>query len=98
MKYQLVLQWAESLIDYDSMILLEDSLIDGLPADCEVDGHDIGAGQVNIFVRTDNPTKTWKDIKNVVGEVWTDARVAYRDMESSSYTTLWPTNSSFTIL
>jgi len=47
MRYQLVLQWpASSIDDYDSMISIEDSLIEGLPNDSEVDGHDIGSGQV----------------------------------------------------
>jgi hypothetical protein len=64
MKYQLVLQWpASSVDDYDSMIAIEESLIEELRGDSEVDGHDAGSGQVNIFIRTGGPAKTFEDIK-----------------------------------
>ena len=93
MKFELVLQWpASSVDDYDSMITIEDSLIEGLPDDCEVDGHDAGSGQANIFIRTDNPTKTFQDIRNLLGgeDAFDDLRVAYRDRERSEYAVLWP--------
>jgi hypothetical protein len=93
MKYQLVLQWpASSVDDYDSLISIEDSLIEELPGDSEVDGHDAGSDQVNIFIRTDRPTKTFDDVKNILKEsdAWKDIRIAYRDLERSQYTVLWP--------
>ena len=95
MKYQLVLQWpASSVDDYDLMIAIEDSLIEEIPNDSEVDGHDAGSGQVNIFIRTDGPTKTFEDVKNILStsDAWTDIRIAYRDLERSEYTVLWPKN------
>ena len=95
MKYQLVLQWpTSSLSDYDEMIGVEDSLIEGLPGDCEVDGHDEGSGQMNIFLRTDSPAKTFADVKAILesGEMWPDIRIAYRNIESSGYAILWPEN------
>jgi hypothetical protein len=93
MKFELALQWpASSIDDYDSMIAIEDSLIDGLPAGCEVDGHDAGSGQMNIFIRTDDPMKTFEDVRNVLGDddAFADVRVAYRDRERSEYAVLWP--------
>ena len=95
MKYQLVLQWpASSVDDYDSMIATEDSLIEELSSGSEVDGHDPGSGQVNIFIRTDEPTKTFDDVKNILkaSDAWTDIRIAYRNLEGSKYTVLWPKN------
>lgn len=95
MKYQLALQWsASSVDDYDSMIAVEDSLIERLPGDCEVDGHDVGSGQVNIFIRTDRPKKTFDDVRNILkgSNAWTGIRIAYRDLEQSEYTMLWPKN------
>jgi hypothetical protein len=95
MKYQLVVQWpASSVDDYDSMIEIEDSLIEELPGDAEVDGHDAGSGQVNIFIWTDRPTKTLEDVKNIlkVSDFWTGIRIAYRELERSEYTVLWPKN------
>jgi hypothetical protein len=93
MKYQLVLQWpASSVDDYDSMITIEDSLIEGLPNDSKVDGHDAGSGQVNIFIRTNEPTKTFDDVMSILESsvAWIDIRIAYRDLERSEYTVLWP--------
>lgn len=50
MKYQLVLQWpASSIKDYDAMIEAENALIENLSAANDVDGHDVGSGEVNIF-------------------------------------------------
>jgi hypothetical protein len=94
MKYQLVLQWPASSVDYDSMISIEDSLIEGLPNDSKVDGHDAGSGQINIFIWTDKPTKTFEDVKSILSsrDAWPDILIAYRDVERSEYTALWPKN------
>jgi hypothetical protein len=93
MKYHLVLQWpASSVDDYDAMISIEDTLIEGLPSNSEVDGHDAGAGQIDIFIRTDEPTKTFEDVKRILegSDAWADIRIAYRDLERDEYTVLWP--------
>jgi hypothetical protein len=48
MKYQLVLQFrAESMMDFDELVVLEDLLIENLPPHSEVDGHDFGSGEFN---------------------------------------------------
>ena len=50
MRFQVVLQWpAHSLNDYDEMIAVEDYLIAKLSEQSEVDGHDFGKGETNIF-------------------------------------------------
>src|SRR5689334_16024223 len=93
MRYQLVLQWSGSSVDdYDSMISIENSLIEGLPNDSDVDGHDVGSGQINIFIRTDSPMKTFEDVRQIIknSDAWFDIRIAYRDVEASDYTVLWP--------
>jgi hypothetical protein len=93
MKYEIVLQWpASSIDDYDDMISVEDALIDGLTDDAEVDGHDGGAGQVNIFIRADNPPKIFENVKIILAacDAWAEVRVAYRDIEEAEYVILWP--------
>jgi hypothetical protein len=56
MRYQLVLQFAaDSLVDFDRLVALEDRLIEELGQLAMVDGHDFGLGQFNIFVLTDDP-------------------------------------------
>ena len=94
MKYQLVLQWMASTIeDYDAMIQIENTLIDGLGEDHEVDGHDAGSGEVNIFIHTNDP-KEAKEIKFILGDrdIWREVRIAYREIAKEKYIVLWPEN------
>src|SRR5947209_5984404 len=102
MKYQLVLQWpASSIKDYDALIEIEDALIEKLPEKNEVDGHDAGSGEMNIFIRTNDPKRTFEAAKSILGtrDFWVDARVAYRRLQGSQYTILWPPNlSRFTVI
>lgn len=92
-KYQFVVQWpASSIQDYDAMVKIEDALIENLSPKSEVDGHDAGSGEVNIFIRTNDPKKTFKEVETILGgsDVWADVRVAYREVSKSEYTILWP--------
>ena len=60
MTFQLVLQFnSDSLSDYDAMVTLEDELIQELGDAADVDGHDIGSGQTNIFIVTSDPESTF---------------------------------------
>jgi hypothetical protein len=93
MKYQLVLQWsASSIDDYDTMIAVEDALIEGLRDGSVVDGHDGGSGQVNIFILTNNPMETFGCLEGILKDhdAWPNVRIAYRDLERSEYIILWP--------
>ncbi len=74
------------------MIEVEDTLIGGLSAQSEVDGHDAGAGEVNIFIRTDDPNYAFDEVKAILGsrDFWIDARIAYREVGKNEYTILWP--------
>jgi hypothetical protein len=93
MKYQLVLQWpASSIKDYDTLIEIEDVLTEKLDDGSDVDGHDAGSGETNIFIHTDDPEATFKTVKAVIGtrDFWIDARVAYRELTGNDYTVLWP--------
>jgi hypothetical protein len=93
MKYQLVLQWpASSIKDFDAVIEVESVLIDGLTADSEVDGHDAGSGETNIFIRTNDPIQAFDEIKSILGsrDFWVDTRVAYREVGKDDYIVLWP--------
>lgn len=93
MKYVLVIQFPENLEhDLDWLIEIENKLIDTL-SDAEVDGHDIGSGEMNIFIFTNMPAKTFKVIKDILensNSVIENAKIAYRDINSSQYFCLWP--------
>lgn len=93
MKYVLVLQWpASSIKDYDTFVEIEGLLTEKLSENNDVDGHDAGVGEMNIFIHTDNPSGAFKEIQATLGsrDFWIDARVAYREAMKSNYTILWP--------
>ena len=74
------------------MIEIEDVLIANLADDDDVDGHDAGSGEVNIFIRTNAPKEAFDRIRAMLGsrDFWADARVAYREVAKNDYTILWP--------
>ena len=94
MKYQLVLQWpAESIGDYDRMVDIETQIIDSLAEqDADVDGHDAGPGEMNIFLHTDTPELVFDRIRPVLlkENAMQEVRVAYRPIAGGDYTILWP--------
>ena len=92
-KYQLALQWpASSIDDYDLLIRTENILIERLSRANEVDGHDAGSGEVNIFIRTDDPRRAFGEVKAILGsyDCWGNTRAAYREVIGSEYIVLWP--------
>jgi hypothetical protein len=91
-QYQLVLQWpASSVDDHDDMVALEEFLIENL-AHGEVDGHDGGQGEMNIFILTDDPEATFASVKALLEKrrAWIDIRIAYRETTRDGYHVLWP--------
>ena len=74
------------------MIEVENALVANLSAANDVDGHDAGSGEVNIFIDTDDPKRAFKEVMTILGtrDFWVDARVAYREVVGSEYTILWP--------
>jgi hypothetical protein len=74
------------------MIALEDSLTDALSDDSEVDGHDAGSGEVNIFISTSRPVEVFQEIRSVLQQhdLLASARAAFREESGDDYTILWP--------
>jgi hypothetical protein len=93
MKYQLVLQFpANSIADYDNMIALEDELMEALGTSAEVDGHDCGSGEMNIFIHTDKPEKVFEKIQPVVAKrkMFENLVAAYREFSGKEFSVIWP--------
>jgi len=93
MKYQLVLQWpASSIKDYDDMIWVEDALASGLGDAAEVDGHDAGSAEVNIFLLTDDPNRAFEEVKRVLGsrDFMVGLKAAFRERTGTNYHPIWP--------
>ena len=67
MKYQLVLQFQpESVQEFDELVVLEDLLVEKLPVDSEVDGHDFRSDEFNIFILTDQPEQTFHAVEQII--------------------------------
>lgn len=64
---QLVLQFrGGSLSDFDLLISLEDKLIAALGDSADVDGHDIGSDETNIFIFASDPNIAFVTVKSVL--------------------------------
>jgi hypothetical protein len=92
MKYQLVIQFSgKSMDDFDHLIEIEDTLEENLTGDCEVDGHDFGSGEMNIFILTEEPVETFMQTKSLLDhDDLSNMKAAYRDIEAEKFTILWP--------
>lgn len=93
MKYQLVLQLpASSIKDYDEMVELEETIMGGLGNLGNVDGHDAGSGEMNIFILTDQPKRAFERINELLGtrDFMPDLKVAFRLIGEDEFTILHP--------
>lgn len=91
--YQIVIQWDEEAIgDFDSLIEVENILYERLSVNHEVDGHDMGSGEANIFIITENPKQAFEEIRQALQSetCWSDVRIAYREISGEEYVPLWP--------
>lgn len=93
MKYQLVIQFpANSVKDFETMIKIEE-ILEQKPGDhSEVDGHDAGAGEMNIFIHTNDPLEAFKQSMESLGgqDIRLNVPVAYREILQKEYKVLWP--------
>jgi hypothetical protein len=97
MRCQLVLQFrSAALNDIDAIAELEDRLTVQLDGVAEVDGHDVGSGEVNIFIFTPDPIGTFSVIQPVLerARLLDSATVAYRPIDGGAYIILWPEHSA----
>ena len=93
MRFLLIIQLpGDSPADLDTLLALESQLEPVLGSGAEVDGHDIGACQGNIFVLTDSPADTFAHIQPLLRQngLLGSARIAYRNLEDGEFTVLWP--------
>lgn len=96
-RYQLVLQFrADSLVDYDQMVAIENELIEVLSDTAKVDGHDAGSGETNIFIFTSSPAGTFRKVRAVLERVGRLGAVtaAYREVDGEQYSVIWPEGST----
>jgi hypothetical protein len=92
MRYQLVLQFpASSDEDFEWLVRLEDELINLFGSQHQVDGHDFGSGEMNIFIHTDLPKDAFEQAKAVLSKKsLKNVRAAFRELRRDKYTVIWP--------
>jgi len=93
MKYQLVLQFpSASEADYDRLLSMEQAIENGLGELGIVDGHDIGSGEMNIFIHTDKPVLAFERAKHLLGakDDLRELKAGYRDFDEDEYTAIYP--------
>jgi hypothetical protein len=77
----------------DLVIQFESDLEEWLAADSEIDGHDAGSGEMNIFVHTNDPRRPFNSCRSCfrASELWRTATVpGYRHFSEDEYTPIWP--------
>jgi hypothetical protein len=98
MRAQLVLQFKtdEDLGSFDKLIRFEEALCSLVGDTDEVDGHDSGSGEMNIFILTDDPVATFNLVQQTDESIRPskEMRAAYRVLGSEDYVCLWPPGSS----
>lgn len=102
MKYQLVIQLPEALYgDLDWIAELEEQVNKSI-VDAEVDGHDMGSGEVNVFIHANNPVITFQIAKNILQESGVEPqyiKAVDHAVGEDNYILLWPENlANFNVL
>ncbi len=92
MNYLLVLQFSEDFVGgIDRIVELEDHVIEVLDDTADVDGHDFGAGEANIFIFTDTPAETFERSQTAFDTTsLANMKAAYRHVEKEIFTVLHP--------
>ena len=84
LKYQIVIQWASSEKTYNDLIRLEEKIIAELKDGSDIDGHDFGSGQRNIFIHTNSPVESSEKIMKILGnDEMKNAKLAYININAS---------------
>ena len=93
MDYQLVIKfWRKSLEDEAFLASIESELKEALGNAAEMEGHDISAKEINLFVLTPDPRQAFRRAKNVLErlDLLRGVSAAYRLVGGARFTSIWP--------
>ncbi len=94
MTAQWVLQFAtaEDLDSYDKMIRFENEIMSLLGRSAKVDGHDLGSGEMNIFIISKDPVSTFALVQQTDQSIRPsqEIKAAYRPIDGEDFVCLWP--------
>jgi hypothetical protein len=92
-QFQLILQFrGDALADYDALVTLEGDLAAVLGDSADVDGHDCGSGESNIFMTTSDRVAAFQKVTPVLERTGRlrGVTAACRQVRGDRYTVLWP--------
>ena len=93
MQYQLVFRFRKSSLERpDDIQLLEHVLAESLGDAVQLDGHDIGPREVNLFLMTPDPVAAFRRSKPALEQLalLEKVTVAYRVEGGARFTVVWP--------
>jgi len=90
---QIVFQWpASSEADYQLLLAIEETITRGLGPIGLVDGHDIGSGEINVFIHTNDPKGAFEKTMSLIRGKYDlkELMVGYRNFEDNDYVPMFP--------
>lgn len=93
MDYQLVVKfWRKSLDDENFVAAIQDELKEVLGESAVLDGYDVSAKEINLFVITPDPKHSFRRLKAVIENRGglRGVSAAYRLVGGARFTSLWP--------
>ena len=93
MDYELVIKfWRASLQDETFLATVEDDLREALGDAVNVDGYDISAKEINLFVQTGDPRHSFRRAKDVLERLGVVQGVSagFRLVGGAGFTSVWP--------
>ena len=102
MDYQLVIKfWRKSLADEAFLATIEDELKQALGDAVQLEGYDVSAKEINLFVLTPDPRHSFRRAKDVLERlgIVQGVSAAYRLVGGARFTSIWPlrTTRKFTL-
>jgi len=92
MQYQLIFRFRKSSLERPDIESLERALTESLGDAVQLDGHDIGPRDVNLFLMTPDPAATFRRSKPAPEQLALLDKVtaAYRVEGGARFTVIWP--------
>jgi hypothetical protein len=93
MDYQLVIKfWRKSLVDEGFLATIQSDLKEALGDAVTLDGYDINAKEINLFVITPDPKHSFRRLKGVLESkgIMQGVSAGFRLVGGAHFTTVWP--------
>ena len=97
MEYQLIIKlWRGSLADEGVLATIGDRLKQALGDTVELEGHDVTAKEINLFMLTDDPKHSFRKAKDILESLGIEKGLSagFRLNGGAQLTSLWPLRST----